>query len=124
MYKRQEKEWYATYLEAIGPVFAPVYQDLAEDEVWSSGANQKAIEYVQNATGYYGYPAQTLEGRAIASKNYYSFPIARMLNSIVTGSKSLSLIHILCQRRTGGHNSAAPARHRACPDDFYNNCHS
>ena len=84
-----EKEWYDTYLEAIGPVFAPVYQDLAEDEVWSSGANQQAIEYVQNATGYYGYPAQTLEGRAIASKNYYSFPIARMLNSIVTGSKSI-----------------------------------
>ena len=84
-----KKEWYDTHLEAVGPVFAPVYQDLAEDEVWSSGANQQAIEYVQNATGYYGYPAQTLEGRAIASKNYYSFPIARMLNSIVTGSKSI-----------------------------------
>ena len=70
-------------------MFAPVYQDLAEDEVWSSGANQQAIEYVHNATVYYVYPAQTLECRAIASKNYYSFPIARMLNSIVTGSKSI-----------------------------------
>lgn len=81
-----EKEWYDTYMDAIAPVFAPVYQDLVDSKTWSDGVNKQAIEYVQNATGYYGYPSQTLEGRAIASKNYYSFPIARMLNSIVTGS--------------------------------------
>lgn len=81
-----EKEWYDTYMDAIAPVFAPVYQDLAGSATWGEGVNQQAIEYVQNATGYYGYPCETLEGRAIASKNYYSFPIARMLNSVVTGS--------------------------------------
>lgn len=81
-----EKEWYDGYMDAIAPVFAPVYQDLIGSETWGSGVNAQAMEYVQKATGYYGYPCETLEGRAIASKNYYSFPIARMLNSIVTGS--------------------------------------
>ena len=81
-----EKEWYDTYMDSIAPVFAPVYQDLVGSETWGSGVNKQAIEYIQNAVGYYGYPCETLEGRAIASKNYYSFPIARMLNSIVTGS--------------------------------------
>lgn len=81
-----EKEWYDTYMDAIAPVFAPVYKDLAGSATWGEGVNKQAIEYVQNATGYYGYPCETLEGRAIASKNYYSFPIARMLNSVVTGS--------------------------------------
>ncbi len=81
-----EKEWYDGYMDAIAPVFAPVYEDLVDSETWSDGVNQQAIEYVQNATGYYGYPCQTLEGRAIASKNYYSFPVARMLNSVVTGT--------------------------------------
>ena len=81
-----EKGWYDTYMDSIAPVFAPVYQDLVGSETWGSGVNKQAIEYIQNAVGYYGYPCETLEGRAIASKNYYSFPIARMLNSIVTGS--------------------------------------
>lgn len=81
-----EKVWYDTYMDAIAPVFAPVYKDLVGSATWGEGVNQQAIEYVQNATGYYGYPCETLEGRAIASKNYYSFPIARMLNSVVTGS--------------------------------------
>lgn len=81
-----EKEWYDGYMDAIAPVFAPVYEDLVGSETWSEGVNQQAIEYVQNATGYYGYPCQTLEGRAIAAKNYYSFPVARMLNSVVTGT--------------------------------------
>lgn len=81
-----EKEWYDTYMDAIAPVFAPVYKDLVDSATWGEGVNRQAIEYVQNATGYYGYPCETLEGRAIASKNYYSFPIARMLNSVVTGS--------------------------------------
>ena len=81
-----EKEWYDTYMDSIAPVFAPVYQDLVGSETWGSGVNKQAIEYIQNAVGYYGSPCETLEGRAIASKNYYSFPIARMLNSIVTGS--------------------------------------
>lgn len=84
-----DKSWYNTYMDAIAPVFAPVYEDLVDSETWGSGVNQQAMEYVQNAVGYYGYPAQTLEGRAIASKNYYSFPIARMLNSVVTGNSSV-----------------------------------
>ena len=81
-----EKEWYDMYLDAIAPVFAPVFEDLVGSETWGDGVNKQAIEYVQNATGYYGYPCETLEGRAIASKNYYSFPMARLLNSILTGS--------------------------------------
>ena len=81
-----EKEWYDMYMDAIAPVFAPVFQDLVDSETWSQGVNKQAIEYIQNATGYYGYPCETLEGRAIASKHYYSFPMARMLNSILTGS--------------------------------------
>jgi len=84
-----DKSWYDTYMDAIAPVFAPVYEDLVDSETWGSGVNQQAMDYVQNAVGYYGYPAKTLEGRAIASKNYYSFPIARMLNSVVTGSSSI-----------------------------------
>ncbi|MEG0914004.1 MAG: extracellular solute-binding protein [Oscillospiraceae bacterium] len=84
-----DKAWYDTYMDAIAPVFAPVYEDSKDSATWKADVNNQALEYIQNATGYYGYPSETLEGRAIAAKNYFSFPIARMLNSVVTGSASV-----------------------------------
>lgn len=51
-----------------------------------SSSEMLTFPLVVSSLIYYGYPCQTLEGRAIAAKNYYSFPVARMLNSVVTGT--------------------------------------
>lgn len=84
-----DAEWYDTYVDTLAPVWGPIYEDRIGSETWGSGINEQAINYVQNAEGFYGYPVQTLKGRAVAARNYYTFPIARMLNSIVTGNSTI-----------------------------------
>ena len=38
----------------------------------------------KKAKGYYGYPVEGIKGRAIAAKHYFTFPMAEMMNKVVT----------------------------------------
>ena len=78
-----ETEWYNEYMQLVAPVFVPVFQDARENPVYASGVNKAAIDYAENATGYYGYPTQTLEGMVLGSKHYFQFPVCKMLNNTV-----------------------------------------
>lgn len=88
-----EPEWYNEYMQLIAPVFVPVFQDARENPAYLSGVNKAAIDYAENATGYYGYPTQTLDGMVLGSKHYFQFPVCKMLNNIVT--KGLSSQQVL-----------------------------
>lgn len=84
-----DKEWYDGYTETIAPVFAPIFQDAAENPTWTEDAvNAEVLKYVQNASGYYGYPVETIEGRSAAAKHYFSFPIVKAFNQVATESAS------------------------------------
>lgn len=84
-----DNSWYDEYVKMIAPVLAPVYKDCAEQDVWKDGVNKQVLEYASKASGYYGYPVSTIKGRAIAAKNYFKFPAAGMLNSVVANNTSV-----------------------------------
>ena len=80
-----EKEWYDSYIKQVAPVFVPVFTDAKNDPFYTDDvANAAAVGYAESAMGYYGYPVDTLEGRILASKHYYQFPVCKMLNNVVT----------------------------------------
>lgn len=80
-----DKEWYDSYFETIAPVFAPLFQDSMENPTWIEDAvNSEVLKYVQNASGYYGYPVETIEGRAVAAKHYFTMPMDKAFNQVAT----------------------------------------
>lgn len=84
-----DEEWYDQYLEITAPVYAPVFQDCKGNGIWAEGVNAQVIEYAENSRGYYGYPVESLKGRAVAAKNYFTFPMANMLNQVATGAEDV-----------------------------------
>lgn len=82
-------EWYDEYLEITAPVYSPVFQDCKGSGIWADGVNAQVISYAENSKGYYGYPVEDLKGRAVAAKNYFTFPMANMLNQVVTGAEDV-----------------------------------
>lgn len=59
----------------------------AWNSLWTDDpVNSQVLAYAQNASGYYGYPVATLEGRALASKHYFNFPYVTMVNKVFTGA--------------------------------------
>lgn len=81
-----DKEWYDSYFDEVAPVLAPVFEDAKETDTWSSGVNAVAIEYVEHATGYYGYPVESLKGRTVAAKHYFTYPFVKAVNQVATGT--------------------------------------
>lgn len=78
-----ENDWYDAYFQSVVPVFAPIFEDSAELPLYADGINAQVLEYVRSANGYYGYPAKNVEGIAVGAKYYYTYPVAKMLNSVV-----------------------------------------
>lgn len=84
-----DKEWYDTYLDTIAPVFAPLFQDETENPTWKDDeVNAQVLKYAQNASGYYGYPVETIEGRTLAAKHYFTMPMDKVFNLAATESSS------------------------------------
>lgn len=81
-----DKDWQNSYLEITAPVFAPIFKDAEENDFWKEGINAQVVAYAKNAGGYYGYPAKTLDGMVVGIKHYFTYPVAEMLNSVVTGA--------------------------------------
>lgn len=84
-----EEDWYNEYLEITAPVYAPVFEDCKGNGIWADGVNAQVISYAENSKGYYGYPVEDLKGRAVAAKNYFTFPMANMLNQVTTGAETV-----------------------------------
>lgn len=84
-----DKEWYETYTSMIAPVLAPVFEDMKEVDTWKEGVSNAVISYAEESSGYYGYPAVPIKARAVAAKHYFTFPVAKMLNSVVTSGVSV-----------------------------------
>lgn len=82
-----DKEWYDEYLEITAPVYSPVFEDCKEIDTWTDGVNAQVLGYAENSKGYYGYPVESTRGRALAAKSYFTFPMAKMLNQVVTGAE-------------------------------------
>lgn len=80
-----DKQWYDSYMEKVAPIYAPVFQDEKENPVWQEGANKEVLTYAENASGYYGWPVETMEGRALGAKHYYSFPFEKVFNQVAIG---------------------------------------
>ena len=82
-----DKDWYDSYMEEIAPVFAPVFEDAKENTTWKDNeVNAQALKYVENASGYYGYPVKTLKGRTVAAKHYFTYPFVKAVNQVATGT--------------------------------------
>lgn len=83
-----DKTWYDEYMGKVAPVYAPIFEDEKENPVWTEGVNAQVLAYAENASGYYGWPVATLEGRALAAKHMYSFPFEKVFNQVATGTLS------------------------------------
>ncbi len=84
-----EKEWYDGFLEGIAPIYAPMFRDAEDNPVWTGDAvNAEVLKYVQSATGYYGYPVETIGGRAAAARHYFTFPVGKMFHQVAAGAAS------------------------------------
>lgn len=82
-----DKDWYDEYMAKVAPIFAPVFVDEKENPVWTEDpVNSQVLLYAENASGYYGWPVATLEGRALAAKHYYAFPFEKVFNQVATGT--------------------------------------
>lgn len=82
-----DKAWYDEYMDKVAPIYAPVFQDEKENPVWrDNDVNAQVLAYAENASGYYGWPVATLEGRALAAKHMYSFPFEKVFNQVATGT--------------------------------------
>lgn len=76
-------------MEGIAPIFAPVFEDAKENKTWTDDpANAAALAYVQDASGYYGYPVKTIKGRTVAAKHYFTYPFVKAANQVATGTTS------------------------------------
>lgn len=84
-----DKDWYDGFLEETAPVFAPVFKDSEQVATWEEGVNSEVLNYVKTSEGYYGYPAKSTADRAVAAKNMFTYPEAKMLNQIVTANISI-----------------------------------
>lgn len=84
-----DKEWYDQYVEITAPVYAPLFQDIEGQGVWAEGVNEQVVNYAKNAEGYYGYPVAGIQGRAVAAKNYFTFPMAETMNKVITNTMSV-----------------------------------
>lgn len=86
-----DKDWYDSYMEEIAPVFAPVFEDAKENTTWKDNeVNAQALKYVENASGYYGYPVKTIKGRTVAAKHYFTYPFVKAVNQVATGTADSS----------------------------------
>lgn len=84
-----EKEWYDGFLAGIAPIYAPMFQDAEDNPVWTGDAvNAEVLKYVRSATGYYGYPVETIGGRAAAARHYFTFPVGKMFHQVAAGASS------------------------------------
>lgn len=82
-----DKSWYDSYMEGIAPVFTPIFEDAKENEVWvNNSANAETLKYVERASGYYGYPVETIKGRTVAAKHYFTYPLVKAVNQTATGT--------------------------------------
>lgn len=82
-----DKSWYDSYMEGIAPVFTPIFEDAKENEVWANNpANTETLKYVERASGYYGYPVETIKGRTVAAKHYFTYPLVKAVNQTATGT--------------------------------------
>lgn len=80
-----DKDWYESYMAEIAPIFAPVFQDAKENATWKDNeVNAQVLKYVENASGYYGYPVKTLKARTVASKHYFTYPFVKAVNQAAT----------------------------------------
>ena len=84
-----DKEWYETYTSMIAPVLAPVFEDMKDVDTWKEGVSNAVISYAEESSGYYGYPAVPIKARAVAAKHMFTFPTAKLLNSVVTSGVSV-----------------------------------
>ena len=58
-----------------------------ENTTWKDNeVNAQALKYVENASGYYGYPVKTLKGRTVAAKHYFTYPVVKAVNQVATGT--------------------------------------
>ena len=81
-----DKEWYDSYLEITAPVFSPLFKDAEGAGIWAEDVNAQVLSYAKESRGYYGYPVEGIKGRAIAAKSYFTFPMAELLNKVVTNT--------------------------------------
>ena len=82
-----DKTWYDEYMEKVAPIYAPIFEDEKQNPVWADDpVNSQVLAYAENASGYYGWPVATLEGRALAAKHMYSFPFEKVFNQVATGT--------------------------------------
>ena len=82
-----DKTWYDEYMEKVAPIYAPVFEDEKQNPVWvDDPVNAQVLAYAEGASGYYGWPVATLEGRALAAKHMYSFPFEKVFNQVATGT--------------------------------------
>lgn len=82
-----DKTWYDSYMEGIAPVFTPIFEDAKENQVWAdNSANAETLKYVERASGYYGYPVETIKGRTVAAKHYFTYPFVKAVNQVATGT--------------------------------------
>jgi hypothetical protein len=74
-------------MEKVAPIYAPVFEDEKQNPVWvDDPVNAQVLAYAEGASGYYGWPVATLEGRALAAKHMYSFPFEKVFNQVATGT--------------------------------------
>lgn len=82
-----DESWYNQYFDLIAPIYAPVFQDEWNNSTWADDpVNSEVLRYTENASGYYGWPVATLEGRALAAKHMYTFPFEKVFNQVAIGS--------------------------------------
>lgn len=84
-----DKDWYDSYFQYTAPIFAPLFQEEKDNPLWKDDAvNAQVLKYAENASGYYGYPVQTLEGLSVAAKHMYTFPLEKVMNQAAGGTKT------------------------------------
>ena len=81
-----DADWYNECFEITAPFLSPCFEDSVVSDVWDEEVNALIVDYARNASGYYGYPVNTLEGRAVASKHFFTYPACRMVNQVMTGT--------------------------------------
>ena len=85
-----DKDWYDSYMESVAPIFAPAFEDANSNPTWTDDeVNAQVMKYVENAKGYYGYPVESIKGRAVAAKHYFTFPVGKLFNQVATGASSI-----------------------------------
>ena len=77
-----DPEWYADWIGQLAPIYGPVFQSVADNEIWSQEPNSILIDFAKTGV-LYGYPSTDVNVQVRAAQVYNSYKVNEAMSKII-----------------------------------------